>query len=58
MHRPDTMVEQVMLEKHMLEMVVKEWNTLEEMGSSYTQQAQKDVSIIIFALHYQTIFTI
>ena len=47
MHRPETVTEQLQLEKTMLEIAQKEWSRLEPLGSSYSPQVQKDVCRVL-----------
>ena len=43
MHRPETVTEMIVLEKKLLEFAIKDWEKMDNLGSSYSLQVQKDV---------------
>ena len=46
-HKPETVTDQIVMEKKLLEQALKSWNKLDAMGASFSQQVQKDVSLCL-----------
>ena len=43
MHKPDTMLDSLVMEKKLYEIALIEWNNMEPIGFSFSPQMQKDV---------------
>ena len=53
-HKPETLLDQLIMEKKLYEIALKEWNSMEQIGTSFSPQMQKDVShfFCIYAFNF------
>ena len=52
-HKPETLLDLLIMEKKLYEVALKEWTTMEQIGTSFSPQMQKDVSTLLLSLSKQ-----
>ena len=45
-HKPDSILDELVMEKKLYEVALREWVNMEPMGNSFSPQIQKDVSSV------------